>query len=121
MSTANVLVVEDEELMRAILRQLLEGDGYTVFTADTARSALDIIAGNNIDLTITDIKMPEMTGIELLEELRKLGYDKPVLVVSGNLLSSYEQNEIAELGASLLEKPFLPKKVREVVKNLLEP
>ena len=56
----NILVVEDEELMRSILRQLLEVSGHRVFTADSAENALEIFAANDIALTLTEC--PDVYG-----------------------------------------------------------
>jgi two-component system NtrC family response regulator len=67
---SNVLVVEDEELMRAILRQLLEDEGFRVLTADNAENALTIFAGEDIAVTLTDIKMAGMDGLELLDQIK---------------------------------------------------
>ena len=53
----SVLVVEDEEIMRTILRQLLEGSGYDVFTASSAENAVQIFSEKEISITLTDIKM----------------------------------------------------------------
>ena len=52
--------------MRSILRQLLEGEGYDVFTADSAENALDIFSSNDVDVTLTDIRMSGRDGIQLL-------------------------------------------------------
>ena len=70
MSKPNILVVEDEELMRSILRQLLEEEGYHVFTANSAETALEIFPTIEVDVTLTDIKMSGMDGLELLSQIR---------------------------------------------------
>jgi len=59
----NVLVVEDEELMRSILRQLLEAEGYRVLSADNAENALEIFSASDVAVTLTDIKMAGMDGL----------------------------------------------------------
>ena len=66
MAPHTILVVEDEELMRSILRRLLEGSGYEVVTADSAAAALAAFGENEISATITDIKMSGMDGLQLL-------------------------------------------------------
>ena len=66
---SNILVVEDEELMRAILRKLLENEDYQVFTADSAENALEIFTAEDIDITLTDIRMAGMDGLELLQKI----------------------------------------------------
>ena len=68
----NILVVEDEELMRAILRSLLEDEGYHVLTADSAENAMEIFSQTKIELTLTDIRMPGMDGLQLLDKLKNI-------------------------------------------------
>jgi CheY-like chemotaxis protein len=70
MSKQNILVAEDEELMRSILRQLLENAGYEVFTADSAEAALEIFPTRDFAVTLTDIKMAGMDGLELLDRFK---------------------------------------------------
>src|SRR4051794_40860493 len=82
MAQNNILVVEDEELMRSILRQLLEGSGHQVFTADNAENALDVFAANDIALTLTDIKMSGQDGIKLLDEIKCLDPDALVIIMT---------------------------------------
>jgi DNA-binding NtrC family response regulator len=82
MSKPNVLVVEDEELMRTILRQLLEDEGYRVLTADSAETALEIFSKAEVDVTLTDIKMSGMDGLELLSQIKAIDDDSMVIVMT---------------------------------------
>jgi DNA-binding NtrC family response regulator len=75
-----VLVVEDEELMRTILRQLLEAEGYQVFTADSAENALEIFSGEDLAVTLTDIKMAGMDGLQLLDQI-KTSDDEAIVII----------------------------------------
>lgn len=70
-----ILVVEDYLDSRQMLRLLLEGIDYRVLTADNANDALDLTTHSHIDLVLTDYGLPDMTGLELVERLRKLGGD----------------------------------------------
>ncbi|MCV6005902.1 response regulator, partial [Escherichia coli] len=63
------MVVEDEALMRDILRSLLERAGYEVFTADSGEAALRILKQADISVTLTDIRMPGIDGLSLLERI----------------------------------------------------
>ncbi|HCA56435.1 MAG TPA: hypothetical protein DEP46_00475 [Blastocatellia bacterium] len=67
MGKRSILIVEDEELMRNILRRLLEAEGYSVFTADSAEAGLRVFAENEIAVTVTDIKMAGMDGLTMLD------------------------------------------------------
>src|SRR5215213_3785202 len=88
MAQHTILVVEDEELMRSILRRLLEDSGYDVVTADSAESALAAFGENEIAVTLTDIKMSGMDGLELLDRLK--GTDSDALVVIMTAYSSVD-------------------------------
>jgi DNA-binding NtrC family response regulator len=82
MTKPNILVVEDEELMRSILRQLLEEEGYHVATASSAETALEIFPTVEIDVTLTDIKMSGMDGLELLSQIKAIDEEAMVIVMT---------------------------------------
>src|ERR1035437_1564292 len=89
---ARIVVVDDDKEMRALLEDYLTGDGYQVITFSSATDALQsfspegIHASNqvegNIDLIISDIKMPQMTGLELTEQLKKLRPEIPIILIT---------------------------------------
>ncbi len=76
-----VLVVDDEPHMRRVLEIMLNQAGYKVFVAGNGREALKVIRESPVDLVITDLRMPEMDGIELLGCMRKDGLPTPVIVL----------------------------------------
>jgi len=120
MSQRTILVVEDEELMRSILRRLLEGSGYEVVTADSAEAALSAFAENEISVTLTDIKMSGMDGIELLDRLK--GIDPEALVVVMTAYSSVD-TAVAALrkGAyDYVTKPFVNEDILQTIKNAIQ-
>lgn len=119
MPDGNILVVEDEELMRSILRKLLEGEGFEVFTADSAETALEIFTTREVDLTLTDIKMSGKTGLDLLDEIKTV--DADALAVIMTAYSSVD-TAIAALrkGAyDYITKPFVNEELIQTVKNAL--
>lgn len=119
MNQANILVVEDEELMRSILRQLLAGEGYRVLTADSAETALEIYSSEDVAVTLTDIKMPGMDGLELLDRIKTI--DGEALVIIMTAFSSVD-SAIAALrkGAyDYVTKPFVNEDLLQTVKNAL--
>ena len=67
----NVLVVDDEEILRSLLEKILKKEGYTVHLAASGKEALRILEGNPVDIVVSDIKMPEMDGIELLKVVKE--------------------------------------------------
>ena len=78
----HILVVDDERPMQRILEILLGKLGYAVTCADNGRVALETARKTTFDLVLTDLRMPEMTGIELLEQLRSEGQEMPVIIIT---------------------------------------
>lgn len=114
-----VLIVEDEELMRSILRRLLESEGFDVLTADSAETALDILAKTDVAVTITDIKMPGMDGIEFLDTIKSLNDEALVIIITA--FSSVD-SAVAALrkGAyDYVTKPFVNEELITTVKNAI--
>jgi DNA-binding NtrC family response regulator len=116
---SNILVVEDEELMRSILRQLLEDEGYKVFTADSAETALEIFPSAGIDITLTDIKMSGMDGLELLSQIKAV--DNEALVIVMTAYSSVDSAIVAlRKGVyDYITKPFVNEDLLKTVRNAL--
>ncbi|HEX9928741.1 MAG TPA: sigma-54 dependent transcriptional regulator [Pyrinomonadaceae bacterium] len=114
-----VLIVEDEEILRSILRRLLEDAGYSVATADSAEAALEIFTTNAIAVTLTDIRMAGMDGLALLDQIKAV--DSEALVIIMTAFSSVD-SAIAALrkGAyDYITKPFVNEDLLQTVKNAL--
>jgi len=114
-----ILVVDDEEDMRTTLAILLEAEGYSVVTAMNGHGAVERITQEPIDLVVSDIRMPDMDGIELLREVKTRNPLLPVVMVTG-----YGSAELAvesmKLGAfDYLQKPFDNERLYEVVRSAL--
>ncbi len=119
MNKQNVLVVEDEELMRSILRQLLEDEGYKVFSASSAETALEIFPTADISVCLTDIKMTGMDGLELLDQIKAIDADALVIIMTAY---SSVDSAIAALrkGAyDYITKPFVNEDLLQTVKNAI--
>jgi DNA-binding NtrC family response regulator len=119
MNKSKVLVVEDEELMRTILRNLLENEGYQVVTADSAENALEIFSSAEIDLTLTDIRMAGMDGLQLLDQIKTI--DTEALVIIMTAYSSVD-SAIAALRKGVYDyvtKPFVNEDLLQTVRNAL--
>ena len=114
-----ILVAEDEALLRRILTGLFEEAGYRVVAASTGREALECFAETPPDLVVTDIRMPEVDGLELLERLKAI--DPDVLVIIMTAFSSVE-SAVAALRAGAhdyIVKPFVNDDVLQSVRNAL--
>ena len=117
-----ILLVEDAELVRRLARQVLEGAGYRVLEAANAEAAIDLcdrINGDKIDLLLTDVIMPGMSGNDMSKILLAKQPDMPVLFMSGYTDDAIVQHGVLEAGINFLQKPFTPGalalKVREVL------
>lgn len=115
-----ILVVDDELSMREFISILLEREGYEVLTAADADTALVRLAASDIDLVISDVQMPGLSGLELLARIKEDKPDTAVLLVTA--FSTAEQAvEAMKLGAyDYLAKPFKVDEIKILVKNALE-
>ncbi len=77
-----ILVVDDEEGAQELFNIILTDEGYDVSLASCADEALALLKNNTFNLVITDIKMPKMDGLQLLQEIRKTGYKTDVIMVT---------------------------------------
>lgn len=113
-----ILLVEDEEAVRAFGARALASRGYTVLQATSGIEALEIADANNaeIDLVVSDVVMPEMDGPTLLGELRKRGIAAKVVFVSGYAEGAFEKNLPEGEAFGFLPKPFSIKQLIEAVK-----
>src|SRR5262249_50738516 len=105
-----VLVVDDEKNIRRTLQLVLEGEGYRFLAAENAGQALSILASPEapVDLAIFDVKLPDMSGLDALERIKKddATKDLPIIVISGHATVADAVNAI-KLGASdFFEKPL---------------
>jgi PAS domain S-box-containing protein len=103
-----VLVVEDDEALRAVTERIFVRNGYNVITAGTGREAVDIALayGEAIHLLVTDVVMPQMQGKELAEQLRAIKPGIEVLYMSGYAQPGLGIEDRLDPGAALVEKPF---------------
>ncbi|MBA3896870.1 MAG: response regulator, partial [Sphingomonadaceae bacterium] len=118
--SGTILLVEDEDMVRAVAERALTRHGYTVLTAAQGEEALEILGGEQaIDLLISDVVMPTMDGPTLVRQARKLYPDLPILFMSGyaeeQLRRSIDLDHV-----SFLPKPFSVKQLAEATRAALE-
>jgi two-component system, cell cycle sensor histidine kinase and response regulator CckA len=111
-----ILVVDDEEDIRTVVRQMLAADGYVVLDAEDPNQALRLAGQQHVDLLLTDVVMPLMRGTELAQRVLAIAPSVKVL-----LMSAYKVAEIAASGHPFLAKPFTPEallgRVREILRD----
>ena len=114
-----ILIVDDEVEMRIAMSETLKHCGYPVETSHNAIDALNKVKKNNYAMVITDMRMPNMTGLELLEKI-KADYPKlPVVMISGYSVSSIHSDVDGVKPDGFLAKPFLMSDIEQLVNMLL--
>jgi DNA-binding NtrC family response regulator len=119
-SVPHLLIVDDEDLICCELKQLLVQSGYSVSTRGDATGALEELEKEHVDLVVTDVRLPGMSGVELTKQIIERWPDVPVIVITG-----YSEIDIAvevlKLGVSdFIRKPFGPAAIQESIKVVLE-
>src|SRR6202453_4613996 len=121
-SSSTILLVDDDPDMRSLMRTFLEHEGYRVFSSgDADRAAQIFSSAPQIDLLITDLYMPQRSGMELARELKMLRAELPVLLISGGLVDAGQKMRLQEEGWRFLSKPFLLTELLSTVHLMLAP
>ena len=120
LTPARILVVDDERSMRELLAIVLRRDGYDVILAENGRMALNVLERERVDLLISDIKMPDMSGVEVLRAAKSIDHD-----ILGIMITAFASTDTAvealRMGAyDYLSKPFDVDELKIIVRNALE-
>ncbi len=117
---AAILVVDDDEVMRDLLRRVLERSGFEVMTATDGREGVERARGRAVDLTITDMMMPVMDGIELIQALVAEQPSIRIIAVSGvDDWDNYFKTARALGAKAVLRKPVSSAELVSTVKRVL--
>jgi two-component system cell cycle sensor histidine kinase/response regulator CckA len=119
--TATILLVEDEEAVRAFAARALTSRGYKVHEANSGLDALEVMkaSGGAVDLVVSDVVMPELDGPSLLKELRKTRPDLKIIFISGYAEDAFRKNLPEGEKFHFLPKPFSLKQLAVAVKETL--
>jgi two-component system, NtrC family, response regulator PilR len=117
---SRILVVDDETGMRKLLSILLEKEGHEVLTAADGAAGLAEATSHELDLVISDIKMPELDGVGLLSALRERGFTMPVIMVTAYAGSDSAIEAMKQGAFDYLTKPFKMEEIKLVVRRALE-
>ena len=115
-----ILIADDSKPIRQLLQFVLEGAGYRVDAACDGSEALTMAQNRHYDLVITDINMPNMNGIELIQALRQLNdyCGLPILTLTTEATSPVKQQGREAGATGWIVKPFIPKKLLDAVQRL---
>jgi CheY-like chemotaxis protein len=117
-----LLLVEDEEQVRVVAREILRDHGYRVLVAASPSEALSLSArhAGPIELLVTDVILPEMNGRALSERLREARPELEVLFMSGYTDKALDPDGVLAPGAAFLQKPITPHSLTAAVRRLLD-
>jgi CheY-like chemotaxis protein len=118
-SKAVVLVVDDEAGTRELERRILETGPYSVIEASGAAEAFTVLADRKVDLLISDLEMPGLSGEEMVAKVRSMFPQQKVLYVSGVVDRLLDARQVLGDGEAFLDKPFTAKSLLEAVSLLL--
>ena len=116
---ALVLIIDDSAFQRGVIRSLVRDAGYETEEAENGRAGLEKIAARKPDCILTDLLMPDMGGLELLESLRELGAAIPVIIITGNIQESVRQRCLELGAAAVVNKPVRQEELLPAIEKAL--
>ncbi len=117
---ARIIVVEDDSHISRVICLWLQRNGHQTVTAENGRKALEMIRQAPPDLLLTDVNLPMMDGLELLQAVRDEGLmDSPAIVLTSRCDQSEMEARVGSLGAVVHPKPFSPPHLMEAIENAL--
>lgn len=120
MDGINILVVDDEAVIRDGLQRILIGKSFRVETCNSGHSAIELLQQKDFDLIITDLKMPGMSGIEVLTAVKTLQPEVPVIMITGYATVGTAVDAMKYGAADYVTKPFTPELILEKVQHALD-
>lgn len=114
-----ILVADDEAGIRNVLFDLLSTKGFSVTLAEDGVESLDRMRSHHFDLLITDLRMPRLTGLEVLKKMKEEGRSEQVIVMTGDPIRQSELGQDLQPVHTLLQKPFRLRSFLDVVSSAL--
>jgi len=107
MAAQKILVIDDDNHLRESLTEVLEMEGFTCYEAGNAKAGIDSAKKNRPDVVIMDIQLPDSSGFQICQELRRFSKDFILIMMTGRFLSAEEKTQGFSLGADeYMTKPF---------------
>jgi DNA-binding NtrC family response regulator len=117
---AHILYVDDEEHVRLILQDTLERIGHTAVGASSAAEALGALAHGDVEVILSDFRMPGLSGLELLELIREQGHHQPLIMLTGHATIEHAVAAIKAGAADYITKPIQPDQLEHAIAQALE-
>jgi DNA-binding NtrC family response regulator len=118
--TLRILIIDDEPIVGKRLKPALEKNGYEVETFTTGREALTRFEEGKFDIVVTDIRMDEIDGIEVLKRALKIDPKTKVIIITGYATIEMAREALAKGAFDFISKPFKPDELREVILRAAE-
>src|SRR4030043_93806 len=115
-----ILIVDDEKNYLVVLEALLSPEGYEIMTSDKAQEALRLVQECDIDLVLPDMKMPGMSGMELLEEAKNIKPEVPVIMMTAYGTIEMAVEAMKKQAYDYITKPFQNEELKVTIKKALE-
>ena len=113
-----IMIIEDDEEMRSLLKDFLEEEGLETDSVNNGADALGKLSKDHFDLVLTDIRMPGLTGLDILPRIRRLKPETPIIVMTAYGSDDVRRRSL-ERGATIyLEKPIHLTKLRTVIREM---
>lgn len=119
MNKGRVLIIDDEDIVRVSCQRILVPEGYEVKTTKSASEGFEILSAGGIDIVLTDLKMPDIDGMQVLKKIKQEWPDTEVIMITGYQTINTAVEAI-KLGAfDYIEKPFVPGTIVEAIDKAL--
>src|SRR5271169_1523093 len=119
MNKGRILIIDDEEIIRESCRRVIEPAGYEVRTAKEGREGLQLLNAGRVDLVLTDLKMPDIDGIEVLIKIKENWPDTQVIIMTGYGTVNTAVRAMKMGVFDYIEKPFSPDDLLALVDRAL--
>jgi DNA-binding NtrC family response regulator len=117
MEKLQVLIIEDDLNVADALKIIMEDGGYEAVMATNARQGLEQACLRRFDLTITDVQLPDMSGLDVLTILRKKDAESPVIIMTAHHTTEVVTEAMARGAFQVLPKPFLPAEILDLARK----
>jgi DNA-binding NtrC family response regulator len=114
-----IMIIEDDEEMRSVLKDFFEEEGFEIDSASNGVDALRILSKDHFDLIITDIRMPGLTGLDILPRIKSLEPETPIVVITAYGGDDVRRRSIERGATTYLEKPIRLSHLRTLVREVV--
>ncbi len=119
-NSARILIVDDEPRASESLRAILQFSGYTIFTADGGREAIDVLKTDTFDLALLDLNMPDIDGHQVMEFIKSDNHNTSIIVISGESGFGHVASALRKGAKDFIRKPYMADELLLSVSNALE-